>query len=55
MWERPVGIPEEPEPEREAVRQAYRTSLGNWRIPLSRRIAGKLRYEFRRLFPGGKK
>lgn len=55
LWERPVGIPEEPEPEREAVRQAYRASLGNWRIPLSRRIAGKLRYEFRRLFPAGKK
>ena len=55
LWERPVGIPEEPETEREAVRQAYRASLGNWRIPLSRRIAGKLRYEFRRLFPGGKK
>lgn len=55
LWSKPVSIPECPGNEDGLSFRMYQKSLESWRIPVLRRVAGKLRYEFNRLFSCKKK
>jgi len=42
LWGRPVTIGETPPPESEAVQHLYRESMRQWKIPLWKRVSGKI-------------
>jgi len=42
LWERPVVIGENPPPEPKTARRIYRESMRQWRIPLWKRVVGKI-------------
>lgn len=52
LWERPVTVVGNPPPEPKAARRAFRESMRQWKIPLRKRVAGKISRILRCFFRG---